>query len=184
MKVILTKDVETLGESGDVLSVADGYARNYLLPKHFAIQATKGALEDRETRIERIRQKAEKKNQEDQARAEKITAIGSFKIEANAGNNGKLFGAITTKEIARILFEKSGLEIERKNISVNAPMNRVGDYTVAVKFSSKVTATVAVEIAAILTGPEAEAGFYNEPQPVSGEEIAYEEVSYEEETEA
>ncbi len=146
MKVILTKDVESLGDSGDIVVVADGFARNYLFPQNKAIEATSGALKDLQSRIERIRAKAEKKHQEDLGKASKVTGLKVLTLEAHAGESGKLFGAITTKELVKILNEKTGLEIERKNISLDHPINRVGSYSLHVRFSSKVTATLPVEV--------------------------------------
>lgn len=146
MKVILTKDVDALGDSGDVLAVADGYARNYLFPQKLAIVATDGSLKDLQRRIDRIRLKAEKKQKEDQHKADIVTAIGTLALEANASDTGKLYGAITTKELSRVLHDQTGLLIERKQLNVNAPINRVGDYTLYVKFSSKVSASVAVQV--------------------------------------
>jgi large subunit ribosomal protein L9 len=146
MKVILTKDVDSLGDSGEVLTVADGYARNFLLPKNLAIPATDGSLKDLQSRIERIRAKAEKKHQEDLAKAAKVTGLENLLIEANVGENGKLFGAITTKELAKILNEKTGLEIERKNMSLDTPIHRTGEYNLHIRFSAKVSAAIKVVV--------------------------------------
>ncbi len=148
MKIILTKDVDTLGDSGDVITVSDGYARNYLFPKNIAIKATEGSLKDLQSRIERIRAKANQKNEQDNEKADKVTALESLTLEANAGDTGKLFGTITTKELARVLLEKTSLTIERKQINVNAPINKVGDYEINVKFSSKVSATLPIKVVA------------------------------------
>lgn len=166
MQVILTKDVDTLGTSGDVVAVSDGYARNYLFPKHMAIEATDGAMADLNRRIERIRAKAEKKYQDDLARAEKINSLEVITLEANAGDSGKLFGTITTKELTKVLAEKTGLELERKNVNVDNPINRVGEYTVHVKLSARVSAEVKVVVNPIATSQEEfilEEAFANEP---------------------
>lgn len=154
MQVILTKDVDTLGVNGDVLEVSDGYARNYLFPKNFAIEATKGSMADLQRRIDRIRAKAEKKHQEDLAKADKVGAIGTLTLEANAGDSGKLYGTITTKQLAEVLKEKTGFDIERRNVNVDHPINKVGEYTVYVKFSPKVSGQVKLQVNAIKTRPE------------------------------
>lgn len=154
MQVILTKDVDTLGSNGDMVEVSDGFARNYLLPKNLAVQATPGAMADLQRRIDRIRAKAEKKHQEDLVKAEKINGIGQLILEANAGESGKLYGTITTKELAKVLQEKTGLEIERRNINVDHPINKVGNYTVFVKLSPKVSAQVPLEVRAVKTRAE------------------------------
>lgn len=149
MQVILTKDVDTLGNNGDVIEVSDGYYRNYLGPRNMAVIATKGSLADLQRRIDRIRAKAEKKHQEDLAKAEKVNALELITLEANAGDTGKLYGTITTKELTKVLQEKTGYEIERRNVNVDHPINKVGDYTVYVKFSAKVSAQVKLTVKAI-----------------------------------
>jgi len=154
MQVILTKDVDTLGSNGDVINVSDGYARNYLFPKKMAIQASDGAMQDLQRRIDRIRAKAEKKHQEDQKKADKVNAIGLLTLEANAGEGGKLYGTITTKELTKVLQEKTGFDIERRNVNVDHPINKVGEYTVYVKFSPKVSAQVKLEVKAVKTKQE------------------------------
>jgi large subunit ribosomal protein L9 len=148
MQVILVKDVDSLGESGEVRNVSDGYARNYLLPKGFAVQATPGAMKDLEMRIERIRKKAEKKHQEDLTKAGNVQKIGVLVLSARAGEQGKLYGAVTTKELARLISEKTDLDIERKSLKLNHPINRLGEYDLQIRFSPKVTATLKVNVVA------------------------------------
>lgn len=144
MKLILKKDVQSLGESGDIVEVKDGYARNYLLPQNIAEVATKGALENREKNIERIKTKAEKLHKEALDKAAAIEQMGGLEIEVKAGENGKLFGAITTRKLAELIMEKSSIEVDRKNISLNNPINLVGEYKMLIKISSKVSVTVPV----------------------------------------
>jgi large subunit ribosomal protein L9 len=154
MQVILTKDVETLGDHGEVKEVSDGYARNYLLPQKMAVIATPGALKDRECRIARIQARAEKKHQDDLEKAQKITNLGSITLQANAGEGGKLFGAITTKELAAVLQDKTGMVIERKNISLDHPIHRLGEFTLSIKFSARVSGSVKVIVTAIKSAQE------------------------------
>ena len=148
MQVILTKDVDTLGESGEVVTVKDGFARNYLFPNKLAHLATDGAMADLDRRIERIKKKAEKKHQEDMERAQKVEKIGTLTLTARAGENGKLFGAVTTKELAALVSEKSGLEIERKALKLSHPINHLGDFSLQIKFSPRVTATLQIKVEA------------------------------------
>ena len=96
MQVILKKEVQNIGEAGDLVNVKDGYARNYLIPKNYAEIATEGALKNREQNIARLRAKQEKLHQEALAKAEQIEKIGSIELSAKAG---KLFGTITTKKL-------------------------------------------------------------------------------------
>lgn len=148
MQVILTKDVDSLGESGELKQVSDGYARNYLFPKGFAIEATSGAIKDLDLRIERIRKKAEKKHQEDLAKASKIEKIGVLTLEARSGEQGKLYGAVTTKELARLISQKTHLEMDRKNLKLDHPINRLGEYELHIRFSPKVSALLKVNVVA------------------------------------
>jgi large subunit ribosomal protein L9 len=150
MKVILVKDVDTLGEVGEIKDVSEGYALNFLFSQKLAVRASAGALKDLEARKERIEQQLEQKRQADQANADKVAAISPVKIEANANpDTGKLYGTITTKELSSIIEQKTGVAVERKQINVNAPINQVGEYTVYVKFSAKVSTEFDVSVKAI-----------------------------------
>lgn len=148
MKLILKKDVQALGESGDIVEVKDGYARNYLLPQSMAELATEGALKNRQTNLARIKAKAEKLHSEALAKAELIKAVGSLSISVKAGESGKLFGAVTTKKLSEELFSVSGIEVDRRNISLNKPINLVGEYSMHIKLTSKVTVELPVVVSA------------------------------------
>ena len=148
MQVILKKDVQNLGEAGEIVNVKDGYARNFLLPKQMAEVATEGALKNREQNIARIHAKQEKLHQEALALAEKIEKFGKLELSAKAGESGKLFGTITTKKLTEELAEKAGIEVDRKNVSLNAPINKVGEYTMLIKLTSKVKTELAVVVTA------------------------------------
>jgi len=148
MKVILKKDVEALGESGDIVEVKDGYARNYLLPHSYAELATEGALKNRERNIARIKAQAEKLHAEALAKADKIKALSKLEITTKAGESGKLFGAITTRRLAEEVTTASGIEVDRRNISLNKPINVVGEYKMAIKLTSKITVELPVVVSA------------------------------------
>ncbi len=148
MELILKKDVQNIGEAGDIVSVKDGYARNFLLPQNFAEIATKGAKENREKNLARIKAKQEKLHAEALEIAKKIEEVGSIEFSAKAGESGKLFGAITTKRLAEELKAKTGTEIDRKTISLDAPINKLGKYTMTVKLTSKVKAVINVSVVA------------------------------------
>ena len=148
MQIILKKDVQNLGEAGDIISVKDGYARNFLLPQGAAELATKGALENREKNIARIKAKQEKLNAEAEEKAQTIEKIGKLELSAKAGESGKLFGTITTKKLAEEIAAKSGVEVDRKSISLNAPINKIGDYKMLIKLTSKVKCELAVSVTA------------------------------------
>lgn len=148
MKIILKKDVQSVGETGDIVEVKDGYARNFLLPTNAAEIATKGALENRERNIERIKAKAEKLHQEALEQANKIQSLGKLEITAKAGETGKLFGAVTTRKLAEMLQEQTNVETDRRNISLDKPINQVGEYRMLIKLTSKVKAELTVEVKA------------------------------------
>lgn len=148
MQVILKKDVQNLGEAGDLVNVKDGYARNFLLPQNTAEVATEGALQNREQNLARIKAKQEKLHQEALELAEKIEKVAELKLSAKAGESGKLFGTITTKKLAEELQAQSGIEVDRKNITLNAPVNKVGEYTMLIKLTSKVKTELKVVVSA------------------------------------
>ena len=148
MQIILKKDVQNLGEQGDVVTVKDGYARNFLLPQNYAEIATKGALQNRENNLARIQAKQEILHQEALAKAAEIEKFGKLELSAKAGESGKLFGTITTKKLCEELQAKSGIEVDRKNVSLNAPINKVGNYTMLIKLTSKVKTELEVSVTA------------------------------------
>lgn len=148
MELILKKDVQNIGEAGDIVNVKDGYARNYLLPKDFAEIATKGAKENREKNLARIKAKQEKLHAEALETAKKIEAVGVLEFAAKAGESGKLFGAITTKKLAEELAAKAGVEVDRKLISVDSPVNKLGNFNMTIKLTSKVKANLAIKVTA------------------------------------
>ncbi len=148
MQVILKKDVQNIGEVGDLVNVKDGYARNYLIPNSLAEVATQGALAQRERNIARIKAKAEKLHQEALSTKEEIEKIQLISLSAKAGESGKLFGTITTKKLAEELLSKTGLEIDRKSIILDSPINHIGNFVMTIKLSSKVKAQLNVEVTA------------------------------------
>ena len=148
MQVILKKDVQNIGEAGDLVNVKDGYARNFLIPKNFAEIATEGALKNREQNIARIKAKQEKLHQEALAKAAEIEKLGQIELSAKAGESGKLFGTITTKKLCEELKEKANIEVDRKTVSLNAPINKIGEFTMLIKLTSKVKTELKVVVTA------------------------------------
>ena len=148
MEVILTKDVQNIGEAGDIVKVKDGYARNFLLPQNLAAKATAGAIKNREQNLARIKAKQEKLHAEALATSEKLGAVEVIEISAKAGESGKLFGAVTTKRLAEEILAKTGIEVDRKNITLDAPLNKLGHFTMTIKLTSKVKAEVPVSVVA------------------------------------
>lgn len=146
MKVILKENVETLGQIGDVVKVAPGYARNYLLPKNFAIEATeKNAKALEHTK----RQMAYKKNKTLEAAKNLVAKLEALTVQLahQSGDEGKLFGSVTNMEIAAFL-KINGFEIDRKKIVLAEPIKQLGDYSVPVKIHPEVSATLKVSVTA------------------------------------
>ena len=148
MQVILKKDVQNLGEAGELVNVKDGYARNFLIPKNFAEVATEGALKNREQNLARIQAKQEKLHQEALAKAAEIEKLGQIELSAKAGESGKLFGTITTKKLCEELKERANIEVDRKTVSLNAPINKIGEFTMLIKLTSKVKTELKVIVTA------------------------------------
>lgn len=146
MKVILKENIDTLGHIGDIVKVAPGYARNYLLPKGLAVEAT----EKNAKALEHVkRQMAYKKNKALESAkllAAKLDAL-SVELVHQAGEEGKLFGSVTNMEIAAYLKDK-GFEIDRKTIVLPEPIKSLGEYTVPVKIHPEVAASLKVTIKA------------------------------------
>ena len=145
-QAILLKDVESLGEAGDAVDVSPGYLRNYLVPRRLAQPATKGALED----AQRRREAAERAAQEASDRAGETAALLAktvLTIHHRAGEDGKLFGSVTAKEIADAIAEARGLRVERKRIRLDEPIREVGTYMVEVELPGGTTARVKTIVA-------------------------------------
>lgn len=146
MKVILQKNVDKLGKVGDVVEAAPGYYRNYLEPRGFAVLATNGALKKREEDLEQLRKKAEAAHQEAAALGERITSLGSIRIDAKAGEGGRLYGKVTNKEIAQVLSEKLGVEIDKRTVKTAEDISSLGSYKAQVKLTSEVQSELIVEV--------------------------------------
>ena len=138
MKVILRSDVERLGSAGDVVSVAAGYARNFLLPRGVAVAATDGNVKLIEVEKKRIAKDQARQKEEAEALAKQLEAL-SITISKQAGEEDKLFGSVTNKEIAEALV-KENHEIDKRKIILEEPIKALGIYTVPIKLHSEVTA--------------------------------------------
>lgn len=147
MKVILAADVEKLGRKGDVVSVADGYARNFLVPKGLALAASKGALKQAE-QMRKAREDLERKAKEEAAA--KVATLGATPvyISARAGEEGKLFGSVTNSDVARAVAEQLGEQIDRRHIRMEEPIRSLGSHQVEVHLHDEVNALVTVEVIA------------------------------------
>ena len=146
MKLILLEDVKGVGKKGDVVNKNDGYALNFLIPKKLAVEATKSNINDLE-----LKKKADERIKKEEY--EEAKELGEklkdkiVKVSVKAGENGKVFGSVTNKEISAALLQQTGIDIDKKKITFNDPIKMVGRRTVKVKLHPKVTVELTVEIA-------------------------------------
>jgi large subunit ribosomal protein L9 len=145
VRIILAGDIETLGHKGDVVTVADGYARNYLVPKGLAMVATKGTLRQAE-HMRRAREEAERKRKEEAAAKVSVLASEPVYISARAGEGGRLYGSVTSSDIARAVAEQLEETIERRDVRLEEPIRRLGTHQVEVHLHEEVNALVTVEV--------------------------------------
>ena len=143
MKVILQQDVRGQGKKGQLIEVAEGYARNFLLPRKLAVPATADAvntmkLKEKAKKAEDARLKAEA-----EAAAEKLKSA-QVKVSARAGANGKLFGAVTSKEVSDALLAQHGIELAKQKIVMDEPIKAFGTYELKAKLGYEVTGTIYV----------------------------------------
>lgn len=147
MEVILKQDIKGLGYKDDKVTVKNGYGRNFLLPKGMAMLATESAKKMHAEILKQRAFKEEKLRKEATANAEKLAGV-SISVGAKAGENGKIFGSVTTIQIADAL-QKAGYSVERKNIEINDDnIKQLGTYTAKVRLYKDVTATVSFEVIA------------------------------------
>ena len=145
MKLILTQEVDGLGAAGDVVEVKDGYGRNYLVPRGFAIRWTRGG----EKTIESIKAARTARAVRDEDHAKDVKAkleASPVAVKVRAGEGGRLFGAVTTTEIADAITEVSGEKVDRRTIVVANPIKSLGAHQVSVKLHDEVSATVALNV--------------------------------------
>lgn len=144
MNVILTETVKGLGNMGEVVKVKPGYARNFLLPNKLAVEANTRNLNELEHHRRQLTRKAEKLNQEAQALKGRIEALECV-IAHRAGEEGKLFGSVTSMEIEAELAAK-GIEIDRRKIQLEQPIKTLGEHAVEIKLNVGVTASLKVKV--------------------------------------
>lgn len=145
MKIILQENIEKLGTRGQVVNVADGYARNYLLPRKMALAATAGNLKQ----IERIRTRLAKIEAVEHSQAQEAAAVVSAAVvtlERKVGLNDQLFGSVTAADIAEALAAQ-GIQVEKRKVALDAPLKQIGEFQVPVKLHHNVTPTVKVIVA-------------------------------------
>ena len=146
-KLILTNEVTGLGEPGDVVEVKDGYARNFLIPRKLATPWTKGYAKQVDA-IRKARKAREIATLDDAKTIAEKLGQGTVVVTANAGPQGRLFGAISTAEIAEGILAAGGPQVDKRKIEIGQPIKATGDYTVSVRLHPEVAAKVTVKVAA------------------------------------
>lgn len=145
MKVILLEDVKSVGKKWELVNTSDGYAKNFLFPKKLAVEATKSNLNDFE-----LKQKAEAKRKKEEFEQAQATAKElenkTVTVKVKTGENGKLFGSVTNKEVAEEIVKQTGLNIDKKKVSIGDPIKMVGERTAVIKLHPKVSAEITIKI--------------------------------------
>ncbi len=145
MKVILLQDVKGKGKKGQMLEMSDGYARNYLLPRKLAMEATPVAINTMRMNDKAAAEKAAKERAEAMEISKKLREM-TLVVTAKGGGAGKLFGSVTNQEIADALKEKSGIALDKRKIVLSDSIKNVGTYTVQCKLGYEITAPLTVKI--------------------------------------
>ncbi len=146
MKVVLTQDVKNVGQKGQILEVSDGYGRNYLIPQGLALEATKTKI--KEIQEKAVKEEKKKNSEKEMAEALKMKLHGKkVEIKVKAGSGDKLFGAVTTKEIADILQKEFGVSMDKKKIDTGDPIKHLGQYKIKLKIYPSVQAEIRLVVA-------------------------------------
>ncbi len=146
LQVVLNKNVSKLGKSGDLVEVAPGYARNYLIPQGIGILATPGILRQVEQRKEKERQRLLAEKQEAESRKTALETIGRFVIRKQVGEKEAIFGTVTTQEVADAIKENTSQEVDRRGITL-PEISKIGFYQAQVKLHPEVTAEIEIQVA-------------------------------------
>lgn len=144
MKVILRNDLDGLGKRGDIVDVADGYGRNYLLPRGMAFLATAGAV-DQAARMRRARDLRDSQDREAAQTVATTLVPKIITIAAKAGHEGKLFGSVTTADVVEAVREQTGISLDRRQVETE-PIKALGQHTVTAKLHSTVSFPITVEV--------------------------------------
>ena len=145
MKVILTQDVKGKGKKGQMIEVSDGYARNFMLPKKLAIEATADAVNTMRMNDKATAERIAREKSEALATSKKLREL-TIVVTAKGGGNGRLFGAVTTQEIAASLEKQAGIKLDKRKIVLNETIKNVGTYTATCKLGYEITAPLSVKI--------------------------------------
>jgi large subunit ribosomal protein L9 len=145
VKVILRSDVSDVGKKGDIIDVADGFARNYLVPKGLALRATDGNVQQAAS----MRRARDLRDAKDRSAAEEVARVlvpAVITVKAKAGNEGRLFGSVTTTDVAAAVHEQTGIEVDRRKLQLDEPIKSVGTHQVPTKLHPDVEFAITVEV--------------------------------------
>ena len=145
VQLVLSQDVSKLGRTGDLVEVAPGYARNYLLPKGLAVHTTPGILKQVERRREIERQRLLELKKEAEAQKAALEKVGRLSISKQVGENEAIFGTVTNQDVADAIQSATNLEVERRNITV-PDIHKLGSYKVEIKLHPEVSAAVDIQV--------------------------------------
>lgn len=145
MKVILKQDVKSLGKKGSIVEASEGYARNFLFPKGLALEATEGNMKVLGKQKDAENKKIQHIKDEAKALGEKISAL-TVKIAGKVGDGGRLFGSVTSKDIAEVIKKEYKIDIDKRKIELSEPIKTLGVYTLAVRLHPEVHAEFKVQI--------------------------------------
>ena len=145
MKVVLLEDVKNLGKKGDLLQVAEGHARNYLLPRKLAVEATEGKIKE----LAKLQEAADRKKQREESEAKNLAdRLESLlvKVYSKSGEGGKLFGSVSNKDVVDALFRDYGIKIDKKKVILKEPIKKLGFYSLPVKLYPSVQVNLSVNV--------------------------------------
>ena len=145
MKVILLEDVKTLGKKGDIVNVSDGYARNAIIPKKLGVEATPKNLNDFKLQ-KKHEEKVAQEIYEAAVELSKVIETKKVVVKIKCGEGGRIFGSVSTKEIAAAAKEQTGLDLDKKKMQLAEPIKALGTYEIPVKLHTKVTAKLSVQV--------------------------------------
>lgn len=145
MKVILQHDVPKLGKVGDIVNVADGFARNYLFPRQYAVPASGGYLKQHQARLAYEQERGGKLHAEAEAAAQRL-ADTTIIVTGKVGSGTKLYGSITAQDVAEAIKQQTGVDVDKRRVGLINPIKTLGEYRIPVRLGADVTVQVAVEV--------------------------------------
>ena len=145
MKVILLENIDNVGKKGEAQEVKDGFGRNFLIPRHLAIPATKGNVKNLQEHARKLIDRKDRELKTAEVTKQRLDEA-SLTIKHKAGQDGKLFGSVTVKELAEAIKRVLGIEVDRKSITLDEPIKMTGAYTVDIHLEKGISAQVKVEV--------------------------------------